>query len=314
MSIDVKLGRFRTPMFQSRLDPLFREAVAAIDAGNAAALNQLLRAHPDLVRERLTRPGEWLKKQAGPSLKGFFKHPFLFWFVAEDPVRHGTLPANIVEVTQVIIDALAREQVPTRQEQLDYTLRLVAWSGVAADRNVQIPLIDALVDAGARPAGEADNALVNGHVEAARHLIARGGTLSLATALGIDRWDEVPRLFAAASGADRRMAFVLAALNGRAEALRRMIALGVDVNAPSENLYSHGTPLHHAVCSGSLEAVQVLVEAGADVNTRDTAWKGTPMGWANHYIDETTAVKNDARLALYRAIAGYLDARGSRDD
>ena len=302
------------PIFRNPLDPLFQEAVAALDAGDTAALERLLRAHPDLVRDRLTRSGEWLRQQAGDALDRFFKHPYLLWFVAEDPVRHGTLPANIVSVTQVIIDALVREKVPTRQKQLDYTLRLVAWSGVAADCKVQIPLIDALIDAGARPATEADNALVNGHIAAARRLIDRGGTLSLGTALCIDRLDDVPRLFEAASEADRRMAFVLAALNGRAEALRRMIALGVDVNAPSKNLYAHGTPLHHAVCSGSLEAVQVLVEAGAGVNTRDTAWKGTPMGWANHYIDETTAAKDEARLAQYRAIAGYLESKGSRDD
>jgi len=27
----------------------------------------------------------------------------------------------------------------------------------------------------------------------------------------------------------------------------------------------------------------VLVEAGANLSTRDTAWNGTPLGWAEHY-------------------------------
>jgi len=31
-----------------------------------------------------------------------------------------------------------------------------------------------------------------------------------------------------------------------------------------DDVYAHGTPLHHAVSSGSLEAVQVLVEAGRE--------------------------------------------------
>jgi ankyrin repeat protein len=107
------------------------------------------------------------------------------------------------------------------------------------------------------------------------------------------------------------MAFVLAALNGKAEALRRMIELGADVNAPSADLYAHGTPLHHAVCSGSLPAVQTLVEASAGVNTRDTAWNGTPLGWANHYVEES---KDSARRAQYLAIAEFLRAHGGLDD
>ena len=53
--------------------------------------------------------------------------------------------------------------------------------------------------------------------------------MSLGTALCLDRWDEVPDLYAAANKRQRRMSFVLAALNGKAESLRRMIALGADV-------------------------------------------------------------------------------------
>jgi hypothetical protein len=34
-------------------DPLFRQAVSAIDAGDVIALERLLTAHPRLVRERL---------------------------------------------------------------------------------------------------------------------------------------------------------------------------------------------------------------------------------------------------------------------
>ena len=120
----------------------------------------------------------------------------------------------------------------------------------------------------------------------------------------------MPGLFAAANDRQRRLAFVLAALNGRAESLRRMIARGVDVNAPSQDLYAHGTPLHHAVCSGSVEAVRVLVEAGAGVNAPDTAWKGTPLGWAHHYIGEA---KEDERRRRYEAIAAYLTAHAGSE-
>jgi len=31
--------------------------------------------------------------------------------------------------------------------------------------------------------------------------------------------------------------------------------------------------------------VKVLVNAGADVHAVDTAWHGTPLGWAQYYED-----------------------------
>jgi ankyrin repeat protein len=61
-----------------------------------------------------------------------------------------------------------------------------------------------------------------------------------------------------------------------------VIDLGVDLNAPCANLYSHATALHHAVHSGSLDAVKVLVEAGARFDTKDTIYGGTPLGWAEY--------------------------------
>src|SRR5689334_5389219 len=119
-------------MTVNRLDQLFHDAVDAIDAGDLPTLERLLRDHSELVHRRLTQPGPWLRQQAGRAVDGFFRDPYLLWFVAEDPVRHGTLPANIVEVTRAIISALQRERVESLQSQLDDTLRLVAWSGVAA--------------------------------------------------------------------------------------------------------------------------------------------------------------------------------------
>ena len=285
------------------IDSLFHDAVAAIDAGDVTALERLLAEHPRLLRDRLKRPGAWLRDKVGRALKGFFAKPYLLWFVAEDPVRNGKLPANIALVTRAIIQAAQRDGVKSLQEQLDYALTLVSWSWIARQCGVQIALIDALVDAGASPNGNPDNALVNDNVAAAEHLVERGAPLTLATALCLGRWDDVTRLAPATSPRDRQFGFVLAALRGKAEALRRMIALGVDVNRPSKDLYSHGTPLHHAVCSGSLEAVKVLVEAGASLSTRDKAEKATPLGWAEYYQSEHA---HDERARQYAEIADYL--------
>ncbi|MEO8453103.1 MAG: ankyrin repeat domain-containing protein [Gemmatimonadota bacterium] len=291
------------------LDALFRDAVAAIDAGDVATLERLLAAHPTLVRDRLENPGAWLRDKVGGALDGFFNRPYLLWFVAEDPVRTGMLPGNIADVARAIIGAAKQGDLTSVQEQLDYALRLVSWSWIARECGVQIELIDALVDAGASPDGNPANALVNGNIAAAAHLVERGAPLTLGPALCLGRWDDVDRLGETTSARDKQFGFVLAALNGKAEALRRMIGLGVDVNGPSSDLYSHGTPLHHAVCSGSLEAVRVLVEAGANLSAKDTAWNGTPLGWAEHYRSEK---ENDPRAQQYVEIAAYLRGKEAR--
>ena len=264
------------------LDDLFRSAVTAIDAGDVPELERFLARHPTLVRARLHAPGAWLRDTVGGALDGFFQQPYLLWFVAEDPVRHGRLPPNIGDVTRTIVRAAERERVDTLQEQLDYALRLVSWSWIARECNVQIDLLDALIDAGALLDGRPDDALVNGNFAAAAHLVERGATLTLATALCLGRWDDVTRLGRSASGRERQFGFVLAALKGKAEALAKVIDLGVDLNAPCPDLYSHATALHHAVHSGSLDAVTVLVEAGAVLTIKDTAYGGTPLDWAEY--------------------------------
>jgi Ankyrin repeats (3 copies) len=213
-------------------------------------------------------------------------------------------------VAQTIIDAARRERVATLQEQLDYALLLVSWSWIARQCGVQLGLLDVLVDAGASPDPGPNNALVNRNTAAAEHLVRRGARLTLATAVCLGRWDAAAELFEAANNQQQRLAFV-AALNGKAAALQWMIAKRVDVNAPSSDLYAHGTPLHHAVSSGSLDAVKVLVEAGASVATPDTAWKGTPLGWAEHYVDENRD-RGDRQGMQYEEIAAYLRAQNLR--
>src|ERR1700756_5777281 len=81
---------------------LFREAVEAIDAGNLVELKRLLEANPELVSKPLDTPDE----------EGYFKNPYLLWFVADNPIRHEKLPLNIVEVAEVILAALRASADP----------------------------------------------------------------------------------------------------------------------------------------------------------------------------------------------------------
>jgi hypothetical protein len=289
------------------LDPLFQKSLAAIDAGDLPELEGLLAAHPELVRERLESPGKWLRDQIGPALNGFFKAPYLLWFVSEDAKRAGKLPPNIVEITRAIIRSAREHDVASMQDQLDYTLKLVAWSGVAADSGAQLELMDVLLDAGASTDEVIDSALVNGHIAAVEHLLKRGAPLTLSAALCLGRFNEAAELLTRADQRECQMVFVLAALNGKATALQRVIEFGIDVNSPSRDLYAHATPLHHAVCSGSLEAVKVLVDAGADLTIKDKAERATPLGWAEYYASESQGERADR----YTRIADYLRMRNA---
>jgi len=256
--------------------------VSAIDAGDEDALRQLLNLHPGLATDRLYSPGKWLTNIIGEPLKGFFKDPYLLWFVSEDAVRNGKLPKNIVTIASIIIQKVRSQNATNLPEQLDYALKLVSWSVVARNCGVQIGLLDVLIEAGADINNVNDDALVNGNVEAAKYLLERGGKLTLSTALCLEKFDDADKLAVNATRDEKQFSFVLAALNGKAEAVSRAISYGVDINKPSDHLYSHGTPLHHAVWSGSLDTVKVLINAGADLNAKDTAWNGTPLGWAMH--------------------------------
>jgi hypothetical protein len=99
------------------LDALFHQVVSVIDAGDVSTLENLLVTHPELTHERLESPGGWLREKVGRAPDGFFQNPYLLWFVAEDPVRNGRLPRNIVQITRTIIKAAEREGVRLNVQQ-----------------------------------------------------------------------------------------------------------------------------------------------------------------------------------------------------
>jgi peptide-methionine (S)-S-oxide reductase len=287
------------------LDHLFREATAVVDAGDREALEYLLRSHPRLVRERLEEPGSWLHDEVGDTLGGYFARPWLLWFVAGNPVRHQRLPRNIARLAAVIIQAARHERVASLKEQLDYTLGLVTTGRVPRESGVEIELIDTLIDAGATP-GNGLGALGAYNLAAAQRLIERGGELTLAAALCLGRADDTARLAPGSTAPDRQVALAAAALNGNAQALQTLIALGVKLDAYSTGIHPHATALHHAVGAGSLDAVKILVEAGAALDIKDTLHHGTPLDWAEYGQREAS---DPGPAAKYAAIAAYLRKR-----
>ena len=275
-------------------DPLFRNAVEAIDSGNISLLKKLLQDDPQLVSKRLDVPTE-----------GYFQHPYLLWFVADNPIRHERLPANIKEITRLLIDAVRQNANRTFQEQIDYTLGLVATGRIPKESGVQIELIDLLIDAGARP-GSGNGALAHGNPEAAQRLIERGGELTLTTAIGLDRKEDVARLLKKATGEEKQVALIAAAYLGKPAMIQYMIDSGVDVNTyidHSSGFHSHATALHQAVYSGSLDSVKILIEAGADLNLEDRIYHGSPLDWSQYLQKEE---KNEGLKEKYWQIEKFL--------
>ena len=283
-------------------DPLFRRALAALDAGEADTLAQWLDSHPGLARQRLDTPAE-----------GYFRHPFLLCFIADNPIRRGRLPGNIVVMAGVIVQAIRRQAADTLREQLEYALGLVATGRIPRECGVQAELIDLLIDAGAAP-GDGISALANGNPDAAWQLIRRGGKLTLAAAVGIGferagvgSAEEVDRMIAGTGKREKQLALVVAAFYGRADILARLIGVGMDPDAYPDvdsGFHSHGTALHQAVSSGSLAAVKVLVEAGADAGKRDRIYDGTPLDWAE-YLQREPGVGEEEKKK-FGWIADYL--------
>jgi len=280
------------------IDPLFREAVEAIDSGDIRTLKNMLRAYPNLVRDRLDYPEI-----------GYFKNPYLLWFVADNPIRIDKLPVNIVDITRLLTDTVKREAAGSAQEQLDYALGLVATGRIPKECGVQIQMMDLLIDAGAKPGGGKE-ALAHGNVAAVEHLIKRGGRLTLATAVGLGRIDDV-RGMASEAGRDEQLtALTVAAFYGKKDMIALLLNIGVDPNGypdTSSGFHSHATPLHQAVSSGSLEAVKLLAEAGAKLDIRDKIYDGTPYDWAEHMQRDENLDK--AAKENFKLIAAYFEEK-----
>lgn len=283
-------------------DLLFKEAVDAIDSGNIATLQRLLDANPSLVTSRLTTPNE----------EGYFKDPYLLWFVADNPIRHHKLPPNIVEVTATIIKALQKYRNGSYQHQLDYALGLVATGRIPKECGVQIPLMELLIQEGAKVKGSVLGPIGQRNFEAALFLLNRGSDYDVATAVGLDRLDDVRKLSKTSTPSQLYVALVVASFFGKADVIALLIGAGADVNGHGDQkdfggFHSHASALHQAVYSGSLDSVKALVQAGANLNATDKAYTGTPLGWAIYMqTEEGYTVEERKKFA---EIEAYLKNR-----
>ena len=260
------VDRLDLPHHERIEDPMFRRAVELLDAGEASELRALLQQSPELIHQHILFEG-----------KNYFRSPTLLEFVAENPVRHGKLPANVVDVTRVLLEAGA--DLASRNE----TLMLVATGSVVRECGVQIPLIDMLCEYGAEPDGAARAAAAQGEHDAVRALIRHGAKVDLPIAAALGRVAEFEHLVGTASAEDRHLALALAAQFGHAGFVQTLLDKGEDpdrYNPPGA--HAHSTPLHQAALAGHEAVVRLLVERGVRLDVKDLLFQGTPADWAAH--------------------------------
>ena len=289
-------------------DSRFEDAVAAIDAGDLTALRALIGEHPDLVRAS--------SKSADAPYEGYFHGATLLHHVAGNPIR-GDLPANIVEVTSVLLEAGADPEAgcgggPAQPGTGGGTVLGLVTSGAQAHSQGHTePLIDVLLAHGAKldPEGGMFGTLYHtvehkGQRDVARMLHERGVRADLPIAAGLGRLDLV-RSFIGPDGAPivdadaiwRRTArggaqatpseiladaLLAAAVNGWPD----IVAWLLDAGAPVDLRRPWGgfsiTALHGSSWAGWPDVVSLLLARGADPGLRDPTYDGTPRVWAAH--------------------------------
>jgi hypothetical protein len=258
--------KIRKPRHEIIEDATFRRAVDLLDAGDAAGLREHLKQHKKLVHQRVEFEG-W----------NYFRNPTLLEFVAENPIRRGTMPKNIVDVARVILDA------GPDQASRDTTLALAATGSVALERGATVPLIELLCEYGADPDGAIDAAALHGSLLAVRALLQHGARMTLPVAAALSDVESVRRLLATATKHERHVALSMASQIGWIEVVRVLLDAGEDPNRYNPiGGHSHTTPLHQAALIGNDSLVRLLLERGANPNARDLMWEGTPADWARH--------------------------------
>ncbi len=125
-------------------------------------------------------------------------------------------------------------------------------------------------------------------------LVAAGAKLDFLTAVTLARYDLAEALLAedpGRLGRDGRdtVALHLAVAKKNHDAVRWLIAHGVDVDAKRSMWDCNHTALHMTVENGDIALARVLLDAGADPDIRDDKYGATALGWADFFGREEFA-------------------------
>lgn len=286
-----------------RQDPTtqrFERAIDAIVTGDVSALTALLRDTPGLIHQRSTR--------AHAST--------LLHYVSANGVENyrQVTPPNSVDVARVLLDAGADVDAESgAYGGGSTTLGLTATSAHPRLAGVQIALMDLLIDRGAQigvisgRSGMVRDALANGCPEAALHLIQRGANeQSIVGAAGLGRLDAVRSLFDAATEESRADALLIAAQCNRDAVVRFLLEKGVSVHS-----FNGMTALHWAAANCNMALMQLLVERGARLETKNE-FGGTVLGSTLWFASHSMSA--DFIVLDFVGVIDWLIAAGARTD
>lgn len=252
-------------------DPAFGRAVDLLDAGDESGLRDHLKAHPKLVAKHVHYEGN------------YFTQPTLLHFAAENPIRNGTLPANILAMLEVMLDSGAEVDASSHPDRRETVLALIASGMIPRQCGKQVAMLELLIARGADPDCGLGAALGHAEKEAARTLLKHGAMYGLVAAASLGDLAGVERFFAASDAEERQRALALAAHNGEASCVVVLLTHGVDANVYNpQGAHHHATPLHNAVAAGHIEVVKAMLEHGVRTDIRDRLFNGTPHEWATH--------------------------------
>jgi Ankyrin repeats (3 copies) len=296
------MARVNSPVSQ------FEAAVDAIVGGDIKALKNLLRDDPELVRARSTRE----------------HHSTLLHYVSANGVEgyRQKTPKNIVEIADLLLRA--GSDVDAGAEVYNSsctTLGLVATSVHPQKAGVQQPLMQLLLDRGARMdkpglAGRQTPLVLacfhNGQPEAAKFLADRGAPLDLEAAAGVGRVELVKSFFDAdanlrppATHRQLQNGFLWACECGHDDIAVFLLERGADPLDPAD---TGATALHWAAGAAHLGLVKLLIQRGAPLEIVNR-WGGTVLEHAGHCFEHGPAGLNfvpvfEALLAAGAKIQG----------
>lgn len=102
--------------------------------------------------------------------------------------------------------------------------------------------------------------------------------------------------------------FFKAVCDGDSDRVREMLAISPDMAGLRDD---GATPLHLAAIHNHKDVVDLLIEAGADLNARDDEYGSAPIGWANekgHTEMTTYLFEKGSDVDLHRAAAfGFIE-------
>lgn len=289
----------------------FEAAVDAVVSGDEVTLDRLLRAHPELIHARSTRP----------------HHSTLLLYVGANGVEgfRQETPKNAVRIAERLLAAGAEVDAIGDMYRGTTTLGLVATSVHPVNAGVQAELIDVLVKAGASLAhavapdythGRVVNAcLANGRGEGAQLVADRGAELDLEGAAGVGRLDVVKRFFddrddqgGLVNGATHEQlqrGGIWASQYGHLDVVRFLLEKGLALQKSN----SDGTLLHNAALGGHPEIVRLLIAHGSPIDLKDSHFHQTPLGWALHGFEHRAPGKESGP---YYDVIRQLVAAGAR--